>query len=90
MAKQPALLTTKQLQSVFDVGHVTLYHWRHGTPTHPEPLPFEVDDAKKKKPAIRFRPSAVKQWARKAGVKLVRDPAEVLRLWPNEAPKLEQ
>lgn len=66
-----ATLNTRQLMEAFGVGHMTIYNWRHGTPTKEE-LPFHQDGRN-----VSFKIGEVKAWARKHGVSFAKDPSKI-------------
>ena len=76
-------LTTKQLQTAFGVGHMTIYNWRAGSATR-DPLPCSISDERR----VTFDLAAVKAWAKKHGVAFTAptEAAEVTK--PGPKPKV--
>ena len=73
-------LNTKQLKAGFNVGHMTIYNWRHGTPTK-DPLPHEARDNGQ----VVFSLPKVKAWAKKHNLDFIEPttPAE----WKKPGPR---
>lgn len=68
-------LTITNLQQLFAVSQVTIYHWRQGSEAR-DPLPVATDKANPR--ALVFLPSAVKAWAKKYKVEMTGEPASLL------------
>jgi hypothetical protein len=73
MTTQAKTATLAQVMKAFGVAHMTIYNWRHGTPTKTRPLPAEVEDPKAARPRVFFKPAAVKKWAEENGVEFAVD-----------------
>lgn len=60
-------LTTRQVQALFGVTHMSIYHWRKGTSTR-EPLKTLKPIKGEAPTAIRFDPKVVQRYADKYGI----------------------
>lgn len=79
-------LDTRQLQALFGVTHMSIYHWRKGTPTR---APLKTLKPAKDEPAkaVRFDANATLAWAKKHGVEPITTLDKVLSGKANVAKK---
>lgn len=71
-------LTTKNLCDIFNVGAMTIYNWRNPVKNaKKEKLPHTVKKISAEKVSVSFQWNAVRNWARRNGVVIVKTPAEL-------------
>lgn len=76
-------LSTKDLQTAFKVGHMTIYNWRQGSATR-DPLPCHVDEETKR---VTFRKPEVKAWAKKYSLMFTEPTEKAEEVKPGPKPK---
>lgn len=79
---QAQTLTTKQLQTGFGVGHMTIFNWRAGS-TKREKLPCTTTDGR-----VTFKLADVKAWAKKHDLTFTAPTGEAEVTKPGPKPKV--